>query len=83
MKKINYDDKHDVLYIILNDMHNTYGDEDDNGIVYMKDGDTDEVKGFIIYYLKNKINDTEFQNILLEYEINFDIDILPYANNIK
>lgn len=42
-----YDERHDVLYIALGDRSNSYGD-DENGLIYLKDIDTDELTGITI-----------------------------------
>lgn len=82
IKKINYDTTYDILYIITDDNHNSYGDEDDNGVVYLRNGRTDNIVGLIIYDLLEKIADNTISTILSEVDINFAHDILPSLNNI-
>lgn len=43
-----YDERFDVLYIALGDRNNSYGDDSENGLVYLKDIDTDELTGITI-----------------------------------
>lgn len=43
-----YDERFDVLYIALGDRNNSYGDDSENGMVYLKDIDTDELTGITI-----------------------------------
>lgn len=46
--KYNYDGKFDVLYIALGDRSNSYGDDSERGLVYLRDIDTDELTGVTI-----------------------------------
>ncbi len=50
--KIDYDSDYDVLYYTLGDTSNSYGDENDNGIVFMKDINSDEIMGYTIFNFK-------------------------------
>lgn len=43
-----YDTKYDVLYVALGDRNNSYGDDSENGIIYLKDIDTDELTGVTV-----------------------------------
>ena len=45
--RINYDKESDTLYIVIADNSNSYGDND-NGIIIMRDIDTDEITGLTI-----------------------------------
>ena len=49
----NYDERHDVLYIALGDRNNSYGD-DENGLIFLKDMDTDEFTGITILSFMRK-----------------------------
>lgn len=49
-----YDKKYDVLYIALGDRSNSYGDDSDGSIIYLKDIDTDELTGITIMNFKKK-----------------------------
>lgn len=50
--KINYDSKFDVLYYTWGDTSNSYGDEDNDGIVSIRDMDSDEIQGYTIFNFK-------------------------------
>ncbi|MBE5846200.1 MAG: hypothetical protein E7300_00810 [Lachnospiraceae bacterium] len=47
-----YDDKHDVMTCMIRPSDNSYGDEDEDNIVILKDIDTDEVTGYTILDFK-------------------------------
>lgn len=46
--QFDYDAKYDVLYVALGDRNNSYGDDSEKGIVYLKDIDTDELTGVTV-----------------------------------
>ena len=52
---IDYDEKHDVLYVVIGDKANSYGDDSQDDIVIMRDFDTDELTGFTILSIAKKI----------------------------
>ena len=49
-----YDKKFDVLYIALGDRSNSYGDDSEGNVIYLKDIDTDELTGITIMNFKKK-----------------------------
>ena len=49
-----YDNKFDVLYIAIGDRSNSYGDDSDGNVIYLKDIDTDELTGITILNFKKK-----------------------------
>ena len=54
----NYDERHDVLYVALGDRRNSYGD-DENGLVFLRDMDTDELTGITIFgFMKKYLSQT-------------------------
>lgn len=55
--KIDYDSTYDVLYYTFGDTSNSYGDEDDNGIVFIKDIISDEIMGYTIFNFKQICNE--------------------------
>lgn len=55
--KINYDSKFDVLYYTWGDTSNSYGDEDDDGIVSVRDIESDEIRGYTIFNFKRICNE--------------------------
>lgn len=75
MLKLNYDNKHDILYILLSDSKNSLGDEEYDGLVVMRDETTDEITGLTIFGFIDKYQ----RDVLptLPDEINIDFDMLP------
>lgn len=58
--KYNYDGKFDVLYLALGDKSNSYGDDSEQDLIYLKDMDTDEltgvtIMGFLKKYISNSL----------------------------
>ncbi len=77
--KISYDNKYDVLYFTLDENDNSYGDEIDDNIVFMKDIDTNEITGITVMgFLKYYHNNTEKLETLKPF---FDIE--EVANKCK
>lgn len=52
---INYDEKHDVLYVAIGNKANSYGDDSDGDVIVMRDFDTDRITGFTISGIAQKI----------------------------
>ena len=50
---INYDSAYDVLYYKIGDTSNSYGDEDIDDIIILRDLDTDAVTGYTIMNFKH------------------------------
>lgn len=72
IKKTDYDRRNDILYIIFsNDHGNSYCEEKTIGIEAMRDIDTDELTGFMIYYPQRKY--IERQRELKEIGYDFDL----------
>lgn len=71
---IRYDAKYDVLYVIFSNTHNSYGDEDENGVVQLKNGQTDEVVGLIVY---------DFKERYINYDSEHDMLYVRFADEIK
>mgnify|MGYP000884767873 CR=1 FL=1 len=46
--QFDYDAKYDVLYVALGDRDNSYGDDSEAGIIYLRDIDTDELTGVTV-----------------------------------
>ena len=76
-KKVDYDTKYDVLYIMLSDTSNSYGDEDPDGIVVFKDIDTDQITGVTIFDFSTRFSNPAMLKCVLPSSINFNADILP------
>ena len=64
--KISYDSKFDVMYYTFGDTSNVYGDDETDGIVVMRDIDSNEVKGYTIMGFKRILESgTELINSLV------------------
>jgi hypothetical protein len=50
--KIKYDAEYDVLYLTLGNTANSYGDEEPDNIITLRDFDTDDVTGYTIMNFK-------------------------------
>lgn len=46
---VNYDEQNDVLYVKIASTDNSYGTESPDGIVTLRDVNTDEITGFTIF----------------------------------
>lgn len=68
---IDYDSVNDILYVhFANDRGMSYASESPSGFEIMRDMDTDEVTGFMVYYAKSKENERKAQLVNLGYELN-------------
>lgn len=75
MFAINHDSENDVLYIGLGDRSNSYGDDDDDGIIILRDIDTRELTGITILDFLYKYQNKELEH--LPIRINFERDVIP------
>jgi len=75
MLKLNYDNKYDILYILLSDGKNSIGDEEYDGLVVMRDEKTDEITGLTIFGFLDKYQKGSLP--VLPSEINIDFDMMP------
>ena len=75
MFAIDHDKDNDVLYIGIGDRSNSYGDEEEEGIILLRDIDTEELTGVTIldflYRYKHKQLDC------IPFPINFERDVIP------
>jgi len=78
MLKFNYDNKYDILYVLLADGKNSLGDEEYDGLVVMRDEETDKITGLTIYGFMEKYQNDSLP--LLPSEINIDFDLIPLIN---
>ena len=67
--KINYDRRADVLYVSISDTGNSYGVEDDFGLVFLRDANTDELTGITILGFRKQRNYEAIRRLLLEEDI--------------
>jgi uncharacterized protein YuzE len=81
MLNLNYDKRFDVLYILFSDTNNTYGEEDDFGVVIHRDFDTDEVTCITIFDFKKKLNANQLSKLALPVDIDYANDVVPLIHS--
>ena len=60
IRKVTYDQNNDILYVTFENAKGTsYADEGPFGIEIMRDWNTEEVTGVLIYYPKAQMNDRQ------------------------
>lgn len=78
---INYDERFDVLYVGIKDRSNSYGDESQNDILYLRDFRSDEITGFTIFNFLMKVKNNTLPVLPKELDISFSKDIIPKITN--
>ena len=59
MLKLNYDKKHDVLYIKVGDNSDSYGAEEENNINVFRDVETDQITGYMVFDFMTRFTSDE------------------------
>lgn len=77
MLNLDLDRKNDILYIKINDMSNSYGDETENGIVVFKDILNDKVTGLTIFDFLKRYREGKIKELRLPVTIDFDSEVYP------
>ena len=72
MLKFNYDNKHDILYVLLSNGKNSLGDEEYDGLVVMRDENTDDITSLTIYGFFDKYQRDALPALPSEVSIDFD-----------
>lgn len=75
--KLDYDKRHDTLYVALGDKSNSYGDDSQPGIIVMRDIETDCITGFTILKFLKKLADQRLPELPDSLNISIVDDILP------
>lgn len=70
MLKINYDKTYDIMYVSVGNKANSYGDEKIDGLVIMKDLDTDEITGFTVFGFKKRLEEGSLYDLTISDDIN-------------
>ena len=83
MLKLNYDNKYDILYILLSDSKNALGDEEYDGLVVMRDETTDEITGLTIFGFADKYKNNNIPALPSGINIDFESDIIPILSSEK
>ena len=69
---IDYDSEYDVLYYVVRENANSYGDEELGNIVVMKDIDTNDITGYTVFNFskicKQRNNDFETLSKLIDIQ---------------
>ena len=76
--KYDYDSHFDILYVAISDKSNSYGDEDNDDIMLMRNIKTDAVTGFTIWNFKKKANQASLNEFVKSFGVDLKKDILPY-----
>jgi len=71
MLSLNYDRRFDVLYIRFCNSEDSYGEEDDFGVVTHKDFTTDKITGLTIFDFSRKCETNQFPTVDLPVEIDY------------
>ena len=82
MINLNYDNKFDVLYIGLGNEEyrkNSLADEEYNGLVVMRDENTDNITGLMIFGFKDKYLKNTIPVFPPEVVINMEKDVFPFV----
>ncbi|OGO90296.1 MAG: hypothetical protein A2Y17_12045 [Clostridiales bacterium GWF2_38_85] len=77
--QIDFDSRNDVLYIGFGNRRRSYDDEDDNGIITLKNMDSDIITGVTILDFKKKLLNKSLYNLLKNFPFDIDNDIIPYV----
>ena len=80
MLSLNYDKKHDVLYISIGAPKPSYGDEEKSGVVILRDINTDEITGITIFDFKKRLESNSLNVLDLPINIDFINDVNPYIS---
>lgn len=80
MRKINYDQECDILFIGFADMENSYSDEDESGIVIHRDIDNNMLTGVTIFDFSCRLLKYNDNPIVLPEGLDFNRDILPHLH---
>ena len=73
--KTNYDAKHDILCVLFGASKTTYEDDYAPGFGIIRDMFSDEVIGFSCYYYRRKQRDSEFRDILSQFNVSLPATI--------
>ena len=73
-----YDKQFDVLYMKFSDNSNSYGDEDDYGIVIYRDRKSDEITSITIFDFMSKYQDGRLSSIASPKTINYSDEVIPF-----
>ena len=75
--KIDYDRRFDTLYVAVSSNLNSYGDDSSNGVVIMRDMDTDAVTGITILSFLKKYKSGCLPELPPDIGLSIESDILP------
>jgi hypothetical protein len=78
MLDLNLDKINDVLYVIISDTSNSYGTEDYNGLVVLRDIMTDDVTGVTIFDFSKRYKKGNLNSLPFPFKIDIEKEI--YAN---
>lgn len=76
----NLDEKNDILYVKFDSTKNSYGDEIQDGVVYLHDIINDNITGITIFDFLKRYEKGILNNEWLPYDLTFNEDIVPHIN---
>jgi len=77
MLNLNYDSKYDILYIGIGDRRNSSAAEEYDGLVILRDDDTNDITGVTIMGFMRRLKTDSMPKFPSGIFINIDNDILP------
>ena len=77
ISSLSYDARFDTLYILFTANNHSYGEEDQSGIIIMRDIQDDSLTGYTIMHFRKKLGDNYPFNEYLPVPIDFAQDVIP------
>ena len=77
MMQVHLDRKNDILYLCIYDCSNSYGDESDEGVIVLRDMDTDQITGITIMDFLQHYRKRDLNKLSLPVNIDFSRDVFP------
>ena len=77
MLNLNYDSKYDILNIIWSDSSNSIGCDEYDGLVVMRDFESKEITGLMLYDFVNKYKSGRLPDFPDGISINVEKDVIP------
>lgn len=67
-----YDKKNDILYCSFSDKSNSYGDEEPDNIIIMRDLVTDEITGITVMNIKRMLQENDIRIHIIQNYIDLE-----------
>ena len=79
--RLNYDEKFDVLYVAFADVSNSYGDDSEPGLIYLRDMDTDALTGVTFMHFKAKLRAGCLPELESDVPVDYDELVRVFEQN--